>query len=580
MTQRSVNSLPPYLRRYCAEQDYNNYTSRDHDSWRFIMRLSKAFFENHAVEIYLDGLQKTGIPTDRIPRISEMDQALQEFGWGAVPVCGFIPPIAFLDLQARKILPIATDMRSIDHIAYTPAPDIVHEAAGHAPIIADAQYREYLTQYASVAQKTIMSREDLNLYESIRILSDLKESPDASQQQIIEAQLKLDQCSRNMSFVSEATKVARMAWWTVEYGLVGPISKPKIYGAGLLSSIQESQNCLNSNVKKIPLSIKCIETSYDITEPQPQLFVANDMVHLTEVLKELEDKLCFRLGGVFALEECRKADTVNTVVLDTGLQISGKLTRYEACVNKADGDPHFLAFDGPVQLSLRNVELEAQGIEVHKSGFSTPLGRWAQFHEKPVKLITKHDLEVVGIFVGNKSTLSLVNGFKIEGQVKRIHWNKDTLIYITWTNCVVTRGSQRYFEPSWGDFDMPIGEKIVSAFGGPADRDRYGDYDMGGVSTQPGRISPFSAKELKDFELYHSVRCLRDAGKNVDSVADDLIRVFDDQWLLAIDLLEMADKNLLSSSRVLKLKKCLEHYCTQYQDAPRELIEKGLSLKN
>ena len=241
MPQTSLETLPPYLRRYCAVQDYDKYTSRDHAAWRYIMRQSREYFRDHAVSVYLEGLKNTGIPLDRIPKVSEMDQALREFGWGAVPVCGFIPPIAFLDLQARGILPIATDMRSIDHIAYTPAPDIVHEAAGHAPIVADPSYREYLRQYARMAERTIMSSEDLALYEAIRVLSDIKENPDTKPGEVVAAQKALDRAVQNVSYVSEAAMVSRMAWWTVEYGLVGDLKSPKIYGAGLLSSVGESQ---------------------------------------------------------------------------------------------------------------------------------------------------------------------------------------------------------------------------------------------------------------------------------------------------------------------------------------------------
>ncbi|MCX6124476.1 MAG: aromatic amino acid hydroxylase, partial [Proteobacteria bacterium] len=336
MPHSSFENLPPYLKRYCAVQDYDKYTSRDHAAWRYIMRQSRSFFQDNAVPVYMDGLKKTGIPLDRIPRISEMDRALQEFGWGAVPVCGFIPPIAFLDLQARGVLPIATDMRSLDHIAYTPAPDIVHEAAGHAPIIADLGYRSYLRQYAAMASKAIMSREDLNLYEAIRILSDIKENPDTKPGEIATAQLNLDKAVASVSYVSEAAKVSRMAWWTVEYGLVGSQAKPKIYGAGLLSSVGESQNCLSDRVRKIPLTVKCIETSFDITEPQPQLFVADSMQHLVDVLTELELKLSFRMGGVHGLEEARKSGTVNTIRLGNGLEISGSLVRYEASVGAAE----------------------------------------------------------------------------------------------------------------------------------------------------------------------------------------------------------------------------------------------------
>ena len=172
----SIDELPENLRAYVTEQNYDRYTPRDQAAWRYILRQSKNFFSEAAHPIYLEGLSKTGIPTNRIPRVEEMDKKLSAFGWGAICVKGFIPPAAFLEFQSRKLLPIAADMRTLEHIAYTPAPDIVHEAAGHAPIIADPDYSDYLTQYARLAKKAIYSDQDVNLYEAIRLLSDLKES--------------------------------------------------------------------------------------------------------------------------------------------------------------------------------------------------------------------------------------------------------------------------------------------------------------------------------------------------------------------------------------------------------------------
>ena len=172
--QHTIDRLPTYLRRYCVDQHAEKYTARDQAAWRYIMRQSGIYFKTHAVPIYNEGLGKTGISVERIPSIADMDVKMRELGWGAVPVEGFIPPAAFLDFQARKVLPIASDMRSVEHIHYTPAPDIVHEAAGHAPIIADPAYAEYLTLYAAMAQKAIFAQEDLDVYEAIRTLSDVK----------------------------------------------------------------------------------------------------------------------------------------------------------------------------------------------------------------------------------------------------------------------------------------------------------------------------------------------------------------------------------------------------------------------
>src|SRR5262245_13626976 len=107
------DSLPAYLRKYAAVQNYEKYTAEDHAAWRFIMRQNRAFFSKHAVPIYVEGLRRTGIRLDRIPRIDEMHECLSQFGWGAVPVVGFIPPAAFLEFQALGVLPIACDMRTI-----------------------------------------------------------------------------------------------------------------------------------------------------------------------------------------------------------------------------------------------------------------------------------------------------------------------------------------------------------------------------------------------------------------------------------------------------------------------------------
>ena len=78
-----------------------------------------------------------------------MNEKMNKFGWGAVAVRGFIPPEIFMEFQALGILPIACDMRSSEHLTYTPAPDIVHESAGHNPIIINEEYAHYLKEYGN-----------------------------------------------------------------------------------------------------------------------------------------------------------------------------------------------------------------------------------------------------------------------------------------------------------------------------------------------------------------------------------------------------------------------------------------------
>jgi len=88
--------------------------------------------------------------------------------------------------------------------------------------------------------------------------------------------------------------LSRLHWWTVEYGLIGALGNPKIYGAGLLSSIGESVSCLEPAVKKIPYSIDAMSQPFDITTKQPQLFVCRDFEHLRNVLEEFASKMAIR----------------------------------------------------------------------------------------------------------------------------------------------------------------------------------------------------------------------------------------------------------------------------------------------
>src|SRR6187549_3776682 len=298
MNNPAVRALPKHLLQFAVDQRYDEYTSVDHAVWRFIMRQNVFFLKEYAHKVYFQGLLDTGISFERIPRIQEMNDILGKIGWGAVAVDGFIPPAAFMEFQAYKVLVIACDMRQIHHIEYTPAPDIVHEAAGHAPIIVDQEYSRYLQRFGEVGAKAMQSKKDFELYESIRHLSILKELPNSDPKEVNEATREVEYRQANLGEPSEMALLSRLHWWTVEYGLIGTLENPKIYGAGLLSSIGESVSCLEPEVKKIPYSIDAQNCAFDITTKQPQLFVCRDFQHLKGVLEEFASKMAYQVGGL------------------------------------------------------------------------------------------------------------------------------------------------------------------------------------------------------------------------------------------------------------------------------------------
>lgn len=363
------HKIPSYLSRYTSTQDYSMYTFEDQSVWRFIMRQLYDFLKVHAHPAYEEGLKKTGLKIDSIPKISDMDEMLKGFGWRAVPVSGFIPPAAFMSFQANRILPIACEIRSMDHILYTPAPDIVHEAAGHAPILIDSNFTNYLASYGEVASKAIISSEDLALYEAIRDLSDIKEDSNSTPEMIKKAEEHLNQVSNSISYVSEAQYLGRMNWWTAEYGLIGSLEAPKIYGAGLLSSIGEAKNSL-TKPKHLPFSIKCLDYNYDITEQQPQLFVVKEFKDLIKALDEIKQDMAFFTGGLKGLNKAVEAKSVSTVVFENDDCYSGVIESFEVegeLVKKLKVSAPCLMLDKeisdePVQLDFSNHPLKVKSV--------------------------------------------------------------------------------------------------------------------------------------------------------------------------------------------------------------------------
>src|SRR6195952_3030411 len=266
-----VAALPRHLKQFIVNQHYEHYTPTDHAVWRYVMRQNYSYLKHVAYYPYIKGLQRAGLSIEYIPDLQTMNDNLGKIGWGAVTVDGFIPPAAFMEYQAYRVLVIAADIRQINHIEYTPAPDIIHESAGHAPIIADKDYHEYLSYFGSIGAKAMFSAQDFELYEAIRALSILKEMPDADTDELQAAEDLVAYRQENMGEPSEMALLSRLHWWTVEYGLIGTLENPKIYGAGLLSSIGESSSCMDSDVKKLWYTPEAVNYTYDITQQQQQL---------------------------------------------------------------------------------------------------------------------------------------------------------------------------------------------------------------------------------------------------------------------------------------------------------------------
>lgn len=318
--------LPEYLEPFIVEQDPSRYSAVDQAVWRFVLLQLHARLALTAHPSYVRGLADSGISPARIPSIAEMNRRLGAIGWRAVCVDGFIPPRAFQAFQALGVLPIAAEIRTPEHLPYTPAPDIIHEAAGHAPILIDPRYAAYLRASGRIARRAFANPSDARVDRAVRLLSDLKETANALPADLRGAELELEQAVAALGPPSEAARVSRLYWWTAEYGLIGTLDDYRLYGAGLLSSLGESHFCHRPEVAKLPLSDRCVEVGYDITRPQPQLFVARDFEQLHSVLDQVGSTLAFSVGGTAALRTARASRELCTVELDSGAEVIGVLS--------------------------------------------------------------------------------------------------------------------------------------------------------------------------------------------------------------------------------------------------------------
>lgn len=552
-TNEVLQRLPRHLLNLVIDQPYNDYTPQDQAVWRYIMRQNVRYLKNVAHSSYLEGLKKTGISINSIPHMYGMNRILKNIGWAAVAVDGFIPPAAFMEFQAHNVLVIAADIRPIHQIAYTPAPDIVHEAAGHAPIIAHPEYADYLRRFGELGAKAFSSKQNHAQYTAIRHLSILKADPYSTPGAINKAEQKLKIINENMGPDSEMTRLRNLHWWTVEYGLIGSLEHPKIYGAGLLSSIGESYSALQSQVKKIPYSLAAAQTHFDITTRQPQLFVTPDFARLNTVLNEFARGMAINSGGPAAIQKAIRSGTTATIELSSGLQICGTFVN-----TPHDSLPGIeLHTTGSGMFCYNNRHLKPQ----HKapiSNISMPVGKLKQF-EKPIEYFSAAELQLAGIIVGKTIDLEYSSGIRIEGQLEGIIQQEGKNLLLAIRQLKTTTLGTKTHQELPGIQYIGIGERIRSAFAGPADPEAFNlSYTPPKEKTHKIQHNS-SARQLHYY--YQQVRDIRNQQKPADQLQSIWhgIQEYQDEWLLPLEILEILVESQTQEALALEIR----HYLTQ-----------------
>ena len=231
------------------EQRWHEYTAEQHDVWRVLYERRMADLKTTGSEVYLRGAERIGLCPDLVPDLAVVNEKLAGLtGWRAVAVNGFIPAPEFFRCLSGRKFPTTVIVRPREQLDYLPEPDIFHDVFGHVPLHASPAFADYLQRFGQIACRA--ERE-----EQIR-------------------------------------GMARLFWFTVEFGLVREEGRVKAYGSGLISSHADGVHALGPNCERRPFSVDAVlAQSFEIDHVQPVLFVIDSLGLLFHAAQEAAQKL-------------------------------------------------------------------------------------------------------------------------------------------------------------------------------------------------------------------------------------------------------------------------------------------------
>jgi phenylalanine-4-hydroxylase len=244
-------------------QAYDLYSAENHESWRTLYKRIQPRWEIYANDHFLRGIEALQLPSDHVPRLSEINRRLEPLtGFQARPVSGYVPSFLFFDCLRRREFPTTITIRPLDRLDYLPEPDIFHDVAGHVPMHTEKAFADTLVRFGDCAHTAV------ELTAGIR-----------------------DHAERTRRLSNIIKAMSRFFWFTVEFGLMrGGPRGICAYGSGLLSSFGELQHGIESpEVQRYPIQMEwVINQVSEIDHYQPLLFVIDSFDHLFELVDRLE----------------------------------------------------------------------------------------------------------------------------------------------------------------------------------------------------------------------------------------------------------------------------------------------------
>jgi phenylalanine-4-hydroxylase len=317
-----------------------------------------------------------------------------------------------------------------------------------------------------------------------------------------------------------------------------------------------------------------MNTAFDITTRQPQLFVCHDFQHLKDVLEEFASKMAYQVGGLEGINKAIECQNAATCEYSSGLQVSGVFTEV---ITDENSSPIYLRTTGKTALAFRDKELEGHGVDYHKDGFGSPVGKWKQTSASP-EFLTNDQLHALGIVEDRKAKIEFVSGIEVSGKVEKLLRRDGKVLLITFSNCTAKYGDRVLFNPDWGMYDMAVGGRISSVFNGAADKDAYNQVAL--VPKERTIKVPSDAKRKRLENLYAQVRTIRESKSGYERLGE----IWETQqaehpedWLLSMEIFEILDATNQQRELKTKIEKFLNERKAKTKDLST-LISWGFRL--
>ncbi|MAB09573.1 phenylalanine 4-monooxygenase [Hyphomonas sp.] len=242
----------PRAADFTIDQAWDTYTAEEHDRWDRLFRRQKEVTQGRACSAALDAMTQLELSPSGIPHMGRLSDRLEKItGWRIVPVAELVPDEIFFDHLANRRFPAGAFIRPEAEFDYLQEPDIFHDIFGHVPLLANPVFADFMEAYGKGGQRAMR--------------------------------------------LGQLHNLARLYWYTVEFGLIREDEGLRIYGAGILSSPQETVFALeDDSPNRIGFDVqRLMRTKYIIDDFQQTYFVVDSFEALLDT--------CYKdFGSVYA----------------------------------------------------------------------------------------------------------------------------------------------------------------------------------------------------------------------------------------------------------------------------------------